>query len=325
MIGDQKTRRLIIGVDGGGTKTRATLGELVGAVESLVMPTVLGAGEAAASNPLTVGPVIAAHNIMSAVDAAFESADMTRCNVEQACLAIAGCGNRKRQRLLAKHLQTSILGDRVIFVSDAEAVWHAGRFAGQGVALIAGTGSIVLGKTADGKECRAGGWGFRIGDGGSGYWIAVEGLRAVAREADGLGPATTLTPAILSRLDLDRTADLVDLIYSDGYGNAEIAALAPIVFDECRNGDSEAKRIVADALAALVDLISIPIRSLGFENDCFDVACAGGILASQGDFYRSLCELIDKLPVRPNRNVFVADPSLGSMLRAVRCVVRKQM
>ena len=71
-----------------------------------------------------------------------------------------------------------------------------------GIIIIAGTGSIVLGRDAVGTEARAGGWGPLLADDGSGYAIGLAGLRAVFRARDGWGPSTALTQALQEALSL---------------------------------------------------------------------------------------------------------------------------
>ena len=76
----------------------------------------------------------------------------------------------------------------VLMVNDGDLVIAAGTPEGWGIGVIAGTGSIAVGRTKDGRTARAGGWGHLIGDEGSAYRIVLDALRLVARRADGRDP-----------------------------------------------------------------------------------------------------------------------------------------
>ena len=86
---------------------------------------------------------------------------------------------------------------RVLVVNDALVALEAGAPGEPGVVIISGTGSIAYGRNAAGEAARSGGWGYVLGDEGSGYWIGRAALRAVLREADERGPKTALTPLLL--------------------------------------------------------------------------------------------------------------------------------
>src|SRR4030095_12707011 len=86
---------------------------------------------------------------------------------------------------------------RVLVVNDALVALEAGAPRQPGGGIISGTGSISYGRHARGEAARSGGWGYVLGDEGSGYWIGRAALRAVLREADKRGPETSLTEMLL--------------------------------------------------------------------------------------------------------------------------------
>jgi N-acetylglucosamine kinase-like BadF-type ATPase len=134
-----------------------------------------------------------------------------------------------------------------MIANDAELVLAAGTPAGWGLALICGTGSIVYGRSPDGRLTRADGWGHLLGDEGSGYAIGLAGLRAVMRAYDGRGSASALTEAILDRWALAAPPDLVSRVYRELQGKQQIAALASTVEDVAVEGDPIAQQILAAA------------------------------------------------------------------------------
>ena len=86
---------------------------------------------------------------------------------------------------------------RILVVNDALIALQAGVGDAPGIVIVSGTGSIAYGRNDRGEASRAGGWGYVLGDEGSGYWIGRLALRAVVRHADGRGRATSLTPRLL--------------------------------------------------------------------------------------------------------------------------------
>jgi N-acetylglucosamine kinase-like BadF-type ATPase len=98
---------------------------------------------------------------------------------------------------------------RTLVVNDALPALGAGVGDAPGIVLISGTGSIAYGRSARGVAARAGGWGHLLGNEGSGYWIGLEALRAVACAADGRGPSTRPTSRLLAHFGVSQPSDLI--------------------------------------------------------------------------------------------------------------------
>ena len=140
---------------------------------------------------------------------------------------------------------------------------------------IAGTGSIAYGRNEQNQAARAGGWGYMLGDEGSGYWIGRAALRAVLREADRRGPATQLTGLLLNYYGVARAQDLIAQVYHGTLRPSAIASLAQCVQGAFSDGDAVAIGILRGAadqlessalsVARRLELIGIgvPVRALG--------------------------------------------------------------
>ncbi|MEO7003328.1 MAG: BadF/BadG/BcrA/BcrD ATPase family protein [Ktedonobacterales bacterium] len=188
---------LYLGLDGGGTKTLAVVVDATGAER--------GRAVAGSANHQAVGVARAVAHIRMAVAGALAQAGVVAPD-QAPCVAgwlgIAGLDGPADHDLLLPHLRA--LADSVHLTNDAE-LPLAALPDGAGVALVAGTGSIALGRNAQGRFARAGGWGHLLGDEGSGYDIGRQALQAVVRAADGrarlAGEAsvTALSPLILRR------------------------------------------------------------------------------------------------------------------------------
>ncbi len=172
------------------------------------------------------------------------------------CAGVAGAGRSPEQDALSDALWTTLHDAaetvRVEVHSDAAVALDAAFDDESGVVVIAGTGSMVLGRTRDGAQERAGGWGSRLGDPGSGHALGRAGLRAVADALDG-GPATVLRARVAEAYDIDDGEGLVRRVADDDLPLAEVA---PTVLTAAADGDDVASAIVqdqADALAQRVD------------------------------------------------------------------------
>ena len=116
------------------------------------------------------------------------------------CLGIAGVDRPNDAAIVRGIMRRIGFNSRVLIVNDALIALETGAPGQPGVVIISGTGSIAYGRNAAGEAARSGGWGYVLGDEGSGYWIGRAALRAVLRAADHRGPATVLTPMLLDAL-----------------------------------------------------------------------------------------------------------------------------
>jgi N-acetylglucosamine kinase-like BadF-type ATPase len=163
---------------------------------------------------------------------------------------------------------------------DAETALVGGIGQRIGVALIAGTGAIAYGINARGETRRADGWGYLLGDGGSGYWIGREALRTTAQACDGRGPQTILPGRILAKLGIRACSELVDRTYRADLGVPQIAALAPSVLFAAQQDDLVAQEILCRAGHQLGGTLCTVIEGLDMAEQAFKIVLLGGILSA---------------------------------------------
>lgn len=251
---------IILGADLGGSSMRVALydhGAERGRSEGLGEPMRTGRGGGIAA-------ALAAH-----VRPLLSRAGVARAD----CLVIgaSGAGGEAEQRELEQAVGSERLAWRVHVTTDAELARAAAFLGDPGVLIIAGTGSIVVALDDAGRIVRRGGLGWRMGDDGSGYQIAVAALRAVGRSHDGLGPATHLAEHLPVAA---RVAGIGTLIrWSTTASVAEVAALAPAVIAAADIGDEVAMSIIHQSVEHLVALAA----SAGAGP--LPVALSGGLLA----------------------------------------------
>ncbi len=267
---------LLLGVDGGGTRTRAAVADLDGRV--------LGRGEAGAANAATAGVQSAGRAIAAAVAAACATAGVVPGDVAAACFGLAGLDRPDDEPVFRRVVAAQGIGGECGLVNDAVIAWAGATGGRPGIAVVAGTGSIAYGRNRTGGEHRAGGWGAPIGDEGSAYWIACEAIRLVLAGVDRRQPPTDLAQPLTLAAGLRTPADLCLLARADGHldgrpAEAAIAALAPVVVQAAADGQPDAEVIVRAAARHLVRLVSAVAHALGMRGTRPDVFGLGSVLA----------------------------------------------
>jgi N-acetylglucosamine kinase-like BadF-type ATPase len=293
-----------LGVDGGATKTLAVIVDAGGRER--------GRGMAGSGNQAAVGLERAVVSIRGAVAEAAQRAGVG-APFRAAWIGLAGVDRPGDRDRLLPHLNP--LADSVRLTNDAELAL-TGLDGAIGVAVIAGTGSIAVGRDATGRMARSGGWGHILGDEGSGYEIGRLALKAAVRAADGRGPQTALLPAIMAEWHLSRPDAMIDRVYPDG-DKGKIAHLSALVFAAAREGDAAARRIVREAAAELA-LAALAVGAmLDFPDGPLPVALAGGMLIHEADFRAMVLRRLRRR--RPVGQVaLVAEPALSAARAAIR-------
>lgn len=233
----------LIGIDGGGTSTRARLTDARGAA--------LGEGQAGPS-ALRRGAAAAWAEIDAAIASAFRAAGIGRADPAQCALGLglAGAGVPALERAF---LAAAPAYARLVLRNDALAAVLGAHGGTPGAVLIGGTGSVLAALDAQGRFRLAGGWGFPAGDEGSGAWIGCLALRHVQHALEGRARSGALAAALHDRCGGTRRALLDFAVATDA---TALAALAPMVF-ALDGEDTAAARILdeaADALAALAQV-----------------------------------------------------------------------
>jgi len=242
----------ILGVDGGGTKTLALLGDLDG--------NVLARGTSGSSNYNAAGFEEACSALEIAVHTAREDHPG---ELAALCLGLAGAGRKEDVERFKEWAIHRFPKTAIQVVSDAEILLMAGAPSGPALALICGTGSIVYGRTVRGEIIRSGGWGYLFGDEGSGYAIGVAALRAVMAAYDGRGPKTLLSELVLEHYGLHEAPELVHAVYGAESPRSAVATLPEVVEQAAGQSDSVANAILDASSHELVRAIAAVYPKLG--------------------------------------------------------------
>lgn len=265
---------VFVGIDAGGTSIRVLAAR--GTAEPTHEASLPGA------NPQREGLARTAELLATAVQGAIDAFPSSPSGAVFVCAGIAGAGRPEEAKELATECRSrldQVADVRVDVVHDG-IVALEGAFSGEsGVIIIAGTGSIVLARTHDGEYLRGGGWGYLIGDEGSGYALGAAGVRAVAREMDG-GPSTRMTAMLAESDAVDSKESLARLIYR---AKTPLQTFAPMVLTAAAEGDAVANEILVNQVTAL----ATQLRELVSNQTqiSHQVTLVGGL--SQNELFRS--------------------------------------
>ena len=259
-----------IGIDGGGTKTRAVLIDNQGREMARAV--------SGPSNYHSVGQATAQASLSQAIHRVLAIAGITLADVQAIGLGLAGVARPKDHQVLHDILAGIASFPTIAVTHDAEAALVGGVGRRYGVVLVAGTGAIAYGVTARGRSRRADGWGYLLGDDGSAYWIGREGLRAVARACDGRGPPTALQDLIFAELHLGDCSELVNRVYVKDFDVPHVAAIASLVEQAARQRDAVASEILKQAGRRLGRTLCTLVRELEMTHETFEVVLTGGVL-----------------------------------------------
>jgi glucosamine kinase len=232
-----QTSTYFLGIDGGGSRCRARIRDAAGSM--------LGEAIGGSSNIYQDFDGALANIVATSADAAAKA--QLKTGDLHAGLGLAGIVTSVGAERIAK---AKLPFASVIADNDAYAAWF-GAFAGSdGGIVIAGTGSIGF-ASINGVRHMVGGWGFALGDHGSGAWLGHHAVRRAALAIDGLLQPTPLIEEVLSRVGRNR----FDVSrWSERATPKDYAEMAPLVFECAAKGDVVGMTIVIEGAAAISSL-----------------------------------------------------------------------
>jgi N-acetylglucosamine kinase-like BadF-type ATPase len=305
------TPGLLLGVDGGGTKTEFVLIDRAGRL--------LARHRDAGSYHLQVGIDGLRAVLRRGLDELFDQAHAIAADVEHAFFGLPAYGEDSSLQPVLDALPESLLGHRRYRCgNDMVCTWAGSLAAADGIGIVAGTGAIGYGERA-GAVARASGWGELFGDEGSAYWVAIQGLNAFSRMADGRLPKGPLHPLVMREFGLRSELDLCARVMGPQAARDEIASLSGLVANAAEQGDSAARAIFDLAGRELSRVAQALRERLGFESgETVLVSYSGGLFR---------CGELVLAPLREHLAVLSPDfevrepllgPAIGAALYAAR-------
>lgn len=276
--------RIILGVDAGGTKTAA-----IAALDGVVAARSVGPGAKMRSGK----GIACASTIAEVCRRALAELGQLRADVLVA--GVAGAGREEEREELRQALRTEAVAERTIITGDTEMALAAAFADRPGMVVTAGTGSMAVARDPFGRLHRAGGYGWQMGDEGSGYAVGRAALGAVGRAADGRSPKTELSALLLRAAHCESLDSLVR--WAAAAGVPEVASLAPAVFEAASQGDTVAAGIIDYAGRELAALVAKLLPHFGAdERQPVEVATNGGLLYHDGPLRRILAAKLAEEP-----------------------------
>ncbi|GBC93098.1 N-acetylmuramic acid/N-acetylglucosamine kinase [bacterium HR15] len=263
--------KVIVGLEGGGTKTGCAVLDERG--------TLLAYAEGGPANLNFVSEAVQRESFETAIEGALQG-------IEAPVLALGYtvAGSRANWDWVLQRLGNPVAipveEPRMAFVSTGSLYAH-------GIAVVAGTGSILAAFKADQLVRVVGGWGSLLGDEGSAYDVAIQALRAAARAWDGRDSETKLVQAALRYFKVRQLDELIPLFYQQGVPRHQVAGFAQKVVRLAEQGDRKAQAIVVTSAFILAHDAIACARGLFQPEDAFRVAITGGMFRGRTLFRKT--------------------------------------
>jgi glucosamine kinase len=267
-----------LGFNAGGTKTDCVI------LDS--SDRVLAEATGGPANPLRIGFAKACVALGDTAKRALADAHKNEGDVRAICAGIAGAGRPRVARRITSFLTHVFPQSAIRVTTDIEIALEAAIGQGQGIVVVAGTGSAACGRNSAGMTARAGGWGPWIGDEGSAYDVGRRAVEASLRARDHLGPATALGDKILLFAEVRDWDSLIERIAKRP--DNVFPKLLPIVLEAADSGDAVATEILTSARKSLVHLARCVIHELGLQRQSFTLAKSGGVFGRSSSFDSAL-------------------------------------
>lgn len=293
---NEKTRhgKFALGIEGGGTKTEWALLSADGAVAKHgVLP--------AANLRLTSDETLA--RMFHALPP----------NATHVGVFLAGCVNAADQRRL-RSLATSLWPHAEIAVgSDRDSGFATAFRDGDGITVIAGTGSAVTGRRGERME-KAGGWGQLLGDKGGGYNLAVQALRLVLSDYDLDHHVDELGKSILRKLCLNKLEDLV--AWAANADKMSVAKLSPVVFEAAKSGQEQMLCAIQNGAHILAQFTQAVAQRLDFTAP--PVTLLGGLFSHHPEYADLFKDYLSEILPGAKVTVCAESGALGAAWLAAR-------
>ncbi len=270
---------IVVGVDGGGTKTEAVAVDRFG--------NVVGSGVGGSSNAVENGKAETRKSLEEALSFVRELKDPDL----KIGMGMPAVGEIRGIEDFYSEVVFEILGVRpVVVVNDVVVGWYAGTKGEDGIHIVAGTGSIAYARR-NGRDARCGGWGSIIGDEGSAYDIGIQTLRAVSMQLDGRMKEGLLKSLLFEKLSLKDEYDFSTWVYKLGENRRKkIASVARITYEAAESGDRVSIEILKRAGEELGKLALALSRKLDFKRTL--VSYSGGVLEKNRFVRKSFEEFV---------------------------------
>ncbi|WP_010094245.1 N-acetylglucosamine kinase [Ornithinibacillus scapharcae] len=260
--------KYFIGIDGGGTMTQVAIADTEG---NILFNHIYGS-----TNPNGVSK----EKLESTFNTIFRNIEkkFPLQRVKSVFAGIAGAGSKKTELFLKNKITNYFTTDTKITVTvDTINALFSGTYGKPGIVQICGTGSITYGINQNKQHGRVGGWGYLLGDEGSGYDVGKRGISEALKFADGRNAETILLHLLLQRFKVNDTRELIDYIYQSPNPKRVISETTLLVFKAYEENDPIAVKILRDVSKEIGKNIRALDKKLFHEQEQVDVILCGGL------------------------------------------------
>lgn len=292
----------LIGIDGGGSFTRAIAVDHTGHVvaTSVKGPTFLQFLDKDRTQSVTE----------SLISALLEQAGTSVGSVDFLVAGVAGAGGVQAREIMVSVLRKIGFRENFSITSDLEIALHGAFLGRTGIVLNAGTGSSAICRDSSGAVERCGGWGYLIGDEGSAYHMGRLAFRYIFQSLDGIIDDTSLSKILCDEYQLAAVEELIAKLYSGTISRSAIAAFAPHVFHAAQEGDRIAREIVKECGTALGALVETLLKRARFDIGPVPLCCTGGMFENRDLLLPLILEAV-------NNEVRIEQPRFSPLAGAV--------
>lgn len=302
------------GIDAGGTQTKLWLLRHDGKEFEFA-----GRGTAGPGNMQDVGPDGLVRRVQEALAQAAKEAGLAEPpRLDALVIGAAGIGRPADVTRALEAFGKAFPGVKAAAHNDAIVALAGGTLGDPGAVVIAGTGSTAWAYLPDGAWIRTGGWGYILGDEGSGFAIGLEALRRVTRASDGRETPTSLTQAVLRHYNIQDVWDLIPLMYGGLVPKQLIAGFTPVVLQEAEAGDEVAMAVVKQAVDDVTLLVAALRKNAELPSPC-PLVVVGGLFSNQL-FFRLFQERIEAQQLGFQPFYPALAPAAGACAMALRLV-----
>ncbi|MCL1809018.1 MAG: hypothetical protein FWG42_04510 [Clostridiales bacterium] len=294
----------LIGIDGGGSKTRF---QLYGASGRLLAETVAGTTDY--------------HQI--GIESVVET---LRGGLGELGAGVSGClagfgmpafgENKEEDEKALFEIQRAFPGLRINVENDVYCAWAGAMAFSPGVVVVCGTGSMSVGRGRTGAPVRAGGWTEFFSDEGSGYWLGKKALEIFSKQSDCRLPKGPLYGLMRQHLNIGDDVEVNGIIDS-GYAGSrrKTASLQMVLLDALKQGDEAARAAYGQAVSELVLIVLGAARQLDFGDEPINVSYIGGLF-DEKEYFLDPFMLELKKHIRANVHAPKLSPCHGAALLA---------
>lgn len=302
-----------LGFDGGGTKTDCILADAEGRI--------LARATAGPSNPMRSGYTKAWFSLSEVADAVLGHQKIHADKILGVCAGLGGAGRIGVSRRAITFFERSYPNATVLVTTDLEIALEAAFGAGEGILLLAGTGSAAFGRDANGHSARAGGRGPWFSDEGSAFDIGRRAFQAATLADEHRGPATQLSKRILAWHEAHTWDALLEHITKSP--DAVFPKTFPLVAELADAGDAVARDILSVAAQSLVQLAESVVKSLNLGDREIPIAQVGGVFGRSKFFDSAIAAELKKTLPRARLAGVKIPPAEAAVRMAIRLSLAK--